>query len=283
MFCSYGFNFSFFFTFDDSFDYGCSIMFMLNNFSFLTRMCLYWSICIRDGVAVDEIIPKSKYALKKRVLKGLNVFVEEEINRIYNVKERHCGICKTIKPERAFHCTICNKCFLKFDHHNSLFNICIGFHNYKAFIQLIVLGVCTYLMVEILFGIHLSYSIWKPNYLIPTLITMTIFSLLLLYFIYLSLLFIPLLLRNETYNEYVALNKFLYEDGVISDALNIDVQLLTGKEDRYDLNPYNISIIENLKSVFGYTYLCVLSLSFSPGDGMSFKKKSDELEKVLFN
>ncbi|KAF9763354.1 Palmitoyltransferase ZDHHC15 [Nosema granulosis] len=283
MICIAGFDFFFFYSITIPFGFAISILFLLNNFFFLIRILLYWSICPTNGIAVDEIIPKSKYSLKKRSVKGLNVFVADEIKRKNKDKEVHCETCKTLMPARSYHCPKCNKCFLKFDHHNSVFNCCIGFHNYKAFIQLIVVACNTFLTELLIITLYMKYAVWEPNYMILTISTLTILFILVIYFYYLFVIFLPLVFRNETYNEYLAINKFLDEGVFSSDILDPDVEMEDDNRDRYTLNPYNIDPVENIRSVFGYHSIDFISLKFSPGDGMSFKKRSDELEKIIFN
>lgn len=47
---------------------------------------------------------------------------------------RYCDRCQVIKPDRCHHCSICDTCVLKMDHHCPWVNNCIGFSNYKFFL-----------------------------------------------------------------------------------------------------------------------------------------------------
>jgi len=51
---------------------------------------------------------------------------------------RFCASCQNFKPPRAHHCSICNRCVLRFDHHCMWIDSCIGFYNHKYFICFLV-------------------------------------------------------------------------------------------------------------------------------------------------
>lgn len=51
---------------------------------------------------------------------------------------RVCQTCKYWKPDRTHHCSTCDKCVLKMDHHCPWFADCIGFNNQKYFIQFLI-------------------------------------------------------------------------------------------------------------------------------------------------
>ncbi|CAK66181.1 unnamed protein product (macronuclear) [Paramecium tetraurelia] len=65
----------------------------------------------------------------------LNVKVKNEL--IDKQGRRHCKNCSTFKPKRCHHCRQCKTCWLKMDHHCQWLNNCIGYGNYKLFINLL--------------------------------------------------------------------------------------------------------------------------------------------------
>ncbi|KAF9243377.1 DHHC palmitoyltransferase-domain-containing protein [Melanogaster broomeanus] len=57
---------------------------------------------------------------------------EIEIVRAHITRCKRCG---QMRPERAHHCRICNKCVLKYDHHCPVrINQCVGLHNERHFV-----------------------------------------------------------------------------------------------------------------------------------------------------
>ncbi|KAF8421016.1 DHHC palmitoyltransferase-domain-containing protein, partial [Tirmania nivea] len=51
---------------------------------------------------------------------------------------RFCKKCQTLKPDRAHHCSTCNRCVLKMDHHCPWLATCLGLYNYKPFLLFLI-------------------------------------------------------------------------------------------------------------------------------------------------
>lgn len=45
-----------------------------------------------------------------------------------------CPKCCSIKPDRAHHCSVCQRCIRKMDHHCPWVNNCVGENNQKYFV-----------------------------------------------------------------------------------------------------------------------------------------------------
>ncbi|CAF1664303.1 unnamed protein product [Adineta ricciae] len=71
------------------------------------------------------------------------------LTRHFDGSIRYCFVCQCIKPDRAHHCSTCEKCVLRYDHHCPWTNSCVSYGNYKSFILFLgwALLFCTYVSV----------------------------------------------------------------------------------------------------------------------------------------
>lgn len=131
---------------------------------------------------------------------------------------RRCGKCVTIrpsrphlglKPYRAHHCRVCDRCVLKMDHHCIFLAQCIGHFNYKYFCLFVVYAIlaCTfYVAVSIpassLLG-PVSYLEWYSIQAILTAISVLATFVLLVMLVIFWSTHIKLILNCQTTIEYI--------------------------------------------------------------------------------
>ncbi|KAI0789970.1 zf-DHHC-domain-containing protein [Abortiporus biennis] len=100
----------------------------------------YYACTVPPGFITDPPLhPKNNilWAKKRKTarniaLTGVRWSDDVAITKATYTKCKRCG---EMRPERAHHCRICNRCVLKYDHHCPVWiNGCIGLHNERHFI-----------------------------------------------------------------------------------------------------------------------------------------------------
>ena len=185
-----------------------SILFIISVYSML-----------RCGCSDPGILPKQKAnlncAMKKEKMKlriGGHILV---LN--------FCYTCNIFRPPRTSHCSRCDNCVERFDHHCNWLGNCIGKRNYKNFYALLLslnlnsffqIGFCVYILV---IGIKKIKSKEKNGYILSI-----IMGCLVLYNVLFIIIFIGkfigeytyLLLKDITYIEYKKKKFKIYPKGV---------------------------------------------------------------------
>ena len=135
-----------------------------------------------------------------------------------------CSTCYIVKPFRSHHCGDCGNCVNKFDHHCPWIGGCVGGRNYIYFFIFLCLFNINNIFVGVFGIIHIIYiykdvkdedkiNNWVAEHLItliPTLITIILIGVTMIFTIGLNIYHIKLIMRNMSTKE--ELKKLIYDD-----------------------------------------------------------------------
>lgn len=261
------------------------VLFIIFNILLSFNILYYVLLLTTESKSTQDIFPLALERHVQRNYKNINPFITEALLDRSIDKTRICEICKTYKPPRCHHCSRCNRCCLKFDHHCTFVDVCIGFHNYKYYVQFCVTNFI--MLIYYLIFVNFEFSIiddLQASIIVNVVITDLLTIIVLFINAQTLVMTVKLLPNNETITEYYALNAYIEGDHT---HINIfqegPITTFSVSKDRKVLNPYNLGTKENLREVFGDTFMQWISPSFtSKGDGLSFRKNNSEKTSETF-
>lgn len=147
------------------------------------------------------------------------------INAI-TVKQKFCTTCMIFRPPRSKHCSFCDNCVLRFDHHCTWLGNCVGLNNYRHFVCLIYSATiflieCIYIVFYIFhttnwqkYGDDATFGDWlwvvckEPKLLVFVMYCLFLLVAVLLLSIYHTVISMQNLTTNEHVKNYYKDNPF---------------------------------------------------------------------------
>ncbi|CAO2207902.1 unnamed protein product [Urochloa humidicola] len=150
------------------------------------------------------------------------------------VRVKYCDTCLLYRPPRASHCSICNNCVHKFDHHCPWVGQCIGLRNYRFFFLFISTSTFLCLYVFVLSWLNIAAQRGNHGGSLLRSITGEPLSLVLIVYTFVSAWFVGGLTVFHVY--LMSTNQTTYENFRY----------------RYDKkeNPYDRGVAANIAEVF---------------------------------
>lgn len=180
--------------------------------------------------------------------------MEEAIDRRLPAQ---CIPCQQAKPQRMHHCSVCNTCILRFDHHCQWMSACIGLLNAKFFLQFLLYTTCaaihsTWVLLTFIrdcarlptklrhqFDVMMTLAVLAPVLLLLVVVVGILLGWMLVWNVRLAL-------RNET-----ALERWRRRTTVAQASAQGEISCETGGAVHQEC-PYSVSALANLRHLLGW-------------------------------
>lgn len=155
------------------------------------------------------------------------------------MKIKYCDTCMLYRPPRCSHCSICNNCVERFDHHCPWVGQCIGKRNYCFFFMFVSAATVLCIYVFAISALYIKFlmegdkkpgntrSVWQALAKSPASVVMMVYTFIAVWFVGgLTLFHLYLISTNQTTYENF---RYRYENRI---------------------NPFDLGILRNFQAIF---------------------------------
>eukprot|EP00760_Papus_ankaliazontas_P001834 PhM_4_TR1063/c0_g1_i1/m.83410/K20028/ZDHHC2_15_20; palmitoyltransferase ZDHHC2/15/20 len=175
---------------------------------------------------------------------------------------RTCRRCNVYKPDRSHHCSSCDRCVLKMDHHCPWINNCVGFFNQKFFLLFIlyITMCCTFV------GLTAWEALWHSFDFLAEKQPRQLFKAIRA--INFAFSYIVVVVFSVSLGMFVSFHFGL----VMKNTTTIErLEKMDRLRGMHQHHMYDVGWRENFIAVFGEKwYLWLLPIATTPGDGTLF-------------